>query len=101
MKPLNTFRQKLDQIVSDTKVQISSIRNDIKLVPETAQQLAKNTQVIMDEAIIKIEAMSKQLVQEKIFNAEYKVQIQKAVDEIQSVVNNTLDTIKDAINRAK
>lgn len=101
MSTTHNFKQQIDQVLSDIKVQINSIQNDLEIVPETIQQIAKNAQVILDEALIKVEALSKQVMNDKIINDQNKAQIHKAVNELQKVINNTFSFVKEAINKAK
>ncbi len=101
MNPLHSIKENIDQIVSDTKVQIKSIQNDLKILPETAQQLTQNAQVALDEVTVRIEALSKQLLNEKVLNDRYKLQVQKTVKEIHKLVNEALDSLKKAIQKAK
>lgn len=101
MSSLDNFRVQINQILSDTKVQIVSIQNDLEIVPETIRQLTSNAQFLLDEALIKIEALSKQLMNDKVINDQNRSQINKAVAELQKMVNNTYSFIKGAINKAK
>lgn len=101
MASLDFFKNNVDQFVSDVKVQISSIQNDIKVLPETIQQIAANSQVLMGEARIKLESLTDGIIQGDLLKKDYKPEIQRVVVELQTSVTKMLDSIKNAIEKAK
>lgn len=101
MSNFESIKSNLSQIISDVKIQIESIQNDIKILPETIQQIAANSQVLLGQARMQIEAVSDEVLNGKIFNKDYKPEIQRVVTELQSSVIKMLDSIKTAIEKAK
>lgn len=101
MSNFESIKNNLSQIISDVKIQIESIQNDIKILPETIQQIAANSQVLLGQARMQIEAVSDEVLNGKIFNKDYKPEIQRVVTELQSSVIKMLDSIKTAIEKAK
>lgn len=101
MSNFESIKNNLSQIISDVKIQIESIQNDIKILPETIQQIAANSQVLLGQARMQIEAISDEVLNGKIFNKDYKPEIQRVVTELQSSVIKMLDSIKTAIEKAK
>lgn len=101
MASFDFIKNNFDQFVSDVKVQISSIQNDIKILPETIQQVAANSQVLLGEARIKIESLADGVINGDLLKKDYKPEIQRVVVELQSSVTKMLDSIKNAIEKAK
>lgn len=101
MANLEFIKNNIEQLIADVKVQVSSIQNDIKVLPETVQQIAANSQVLLGEARMTFEAVSDEFVKGELFKKDYKPEIQKVVVELQSSVTKMLDSIKNAIEKAK
>ncbi len=101
MSNFNFIKGNLDQLVSDAKVQIESIKNDIRILPETLEQIAANSQVLMGQARMQIESVSDDLLKGKFFNKDYQSEIKHVVVELQTSVTKMLDSIKNAIEKAK
>lgn len=101
MASLDFLKKNIDQLVADVKTQAASIQNDIKILPETIQQLAANSQVLLGEARMKFEAVSDDLLKGDLFKKDYTPEIQKVVVELQTSVTKMLDSIKNAIEKAK
>jgi hypothetical protein len=101
MSNLDSIKANFNQLLSDVKVQIESIQNDIKILPETLSQIAANSQVLMGQARMQIEAVSEEVINGKIFNKDYKPEIKRVVTELQTSVIKMLDSIKNAIEKAK
>ncbi|HUH75570.1 MAG TPA: hypothetical protein VLZ75_14340 [Chitinophagales bacterium] len=101
MSNFDSIKNNVDQIISDVKVQIASIQNDIKILPETVEQIAANSQVLLGQARMQIEAVSDDLLKGKLFKKDYKPEIQRVVTELQTSVIKMLDSIKNAIEKAK
>lgn len=96
-----TLKNGFQQLMADTKVQMESIQNDIRLIPETLEQLAENSQVLMGQTRMQIEAMTDKIMDGTFFQKEYKTQIQHTVTELQTAVVKMLDSIKNAIEKAR
>lgn len=96
-----TLESKLNLFLSDVKVQLKSVQNDIRLIPETVEQIAANSQVLLGQARMGIESMTDKLVDGDLFKKDYKLQIQHVVTELQTSVVKMLDSIKNAIEKAK
>lgn len=101
MANLDFIKNNFDQFVNDVKVQVSSIQNDIKILPETIQQVAANSQVLMGEARIKIESLSDGFLKGDLLKKNYKPEVQRVVVELQTSITKMLDSIKNAIEKAK
>lgn len=101
MRDINSIKKDINQLITDARVQLDSLQNEIKILPDTLQQLASNSQVIFDEARMKIEKASDKFIKENPLNKNYKDQIQNVVDKVHTSINQTLDAIKDAIEKAK
>ena len=101
MSNLDSIKANFNQLLSDVKVQIESIQNDIKILPETVSQIAANSQVLMGQARMQIESVSEEVINGKIFNKDYKPEIKRVVTELQTSVIKMLDSIKNAIQKAK
>lgn len=101
MSNLDSIKTNFNQIVSDIKVQFESIQNDIKVLPETVEQIAANSQVLLGQARMQIETVSDEIIKGKFFKKDYKPEIQRVVTELQTSVIKMLDSIKNAIEKAK
>ncbi len=101
MANLEFIKKNIEQLVADVKVQVSSIQNDIKVLPETVQQLAANSQVLLGEARMKFESVTDEFVKGDLFKKDYKPEIQRVVTELQTSVTKMLDSVKNAIEKAK
>lgn len=101
MASIDFIKNNLDQLIADTKVQLESIQNDIKVLPETIQQIAANSQVLMSEARTKLESVADGFINGDLLKKDYKPEIQKVVVELQTSVTKILDSIKKAIEKAK
>ena len=101
MSKFDSIKINFDQIVSDVKVQFESIQNDIKVIPGTIEQIAANSQEFLGMARVQFEAASDKIFKEKILNKDYKPEIQRVVTELQTSVIKMLDSIKNAIEKAK
>ena len=101
MSKFNSIKNNFDQIVSDVKVQFESIQNDIKVIPGTIEQIAANSQEFLGMARVQFEAVSDKILNEKILKKDYKPEIQRVVTELQTSVIKMLDSIKNAIEKAK
>jgi|GEM_PF-3681174 len=95
------FKENLDKFVQDAKVQVESLQNDIKVLPETVQQILANSQVLLGEARVKFEALSDEVIKGDFLKKDYRPEIEKVVVELQTSVSRMFDSIKDAINKAK
>ena len=67
----------------------------------TIQQIAANSQVLMGEARIKLESLTDGIIQGDLLKKDYKPEIQRVVVELQTSVTKMLDSIKNAIEKAK
>lgn len=101
MAGVDFIKNNFNQLISDVKVQISSIENDIKILPETIQQVASNSQVLLGEARIKFESLADGIIHGDLLKKDYKPEIQRVVVELQTSVTKMLDSIKNAIEKAK
>lgn len=101
MANFDFIKKNAEQLIADAKIHVASIQNDIKVLPETVQQLAANSQVLLGEARMKFEAVSDDLLKGDLFKKDYKPEIQKVVVELQTSVTKMLDSIKNAIEKAK
>lgn len=101
MAGVDFIKNNFNQLISDVKVQISSIENDIKILPETIQQVASNSQVLLGEVRIKFESLADGIIHGDLLKKDYKPEIQRVVVELQTSVTKMLDSIKNAIEKAK
>ncbi|MCO5229855.1 MAG: hypothetical protein M9958_01735 [Chitinophagales bacterium] len=98
---LESFKKNLDLFVSDVKVQIDSIQNDIKVFPETLEQLAANSQVLFGQAKAQFQTIGAEFKNGNLLKKDFKPQIQKVTVELQTAVIKMLDSVKRAIENAK
>ena len=101
MSNFDSIKNNLNQLLADAKIQIESVKNDFRVLPETVAQIASNSQVLMGQARMQVEAVSDEILKGDFFKKDYKPEVQRVVTELQTSVVKMLDSIKNAIQKAK
>ncbi|MCO5233660.1 MAG: hypothetical protein LC105_07835 [Chitinophagales bacterium] len=101
MANLESFKKNWDLFISDVKIQVESVKNDIKVLPETIEQLASNSQVLLGQAKAQLQTISAEFQNGNLLKKDFKPQIKKVTVELQTAVIKMLDSVKHAIEKAK
>lgn len=95
------FVDNFDQLLDDAKVQVESLSNDLKELPETVQGLLAEGQEKLHVAREQADLLKTQILTGEIFQKDYKPEIQKVVSELETATQQIFESIKTAISNAK
>jgi hypothetical protein len=101
MANLKFFVDNFDQLLGDAKVQVESLSNDFKELPDAIQGLLYEGQEKLQAAKEQADVLKAQILTGEIFQNDYKPEIQRVVSELESATQQIFESIKIAINNAK
>ena len=101
MEDFKFFIDNFDKLMADAGIQVESLTNDLKALPETLEQTIANVQVQAEAIKEKVEATTQQLLSGELLQQDFRPELQKIVADVEEKVDAVFTEIKSAIERAK
>lgn len=101
MADLEFFRANFDRFLADAQVQIESLSNDLKDLPNTLQQVVIEGQGKVEEVKALVEQGIADLQSGELLSKDYTPEIKDAVEKLETAVQEIYVSIRNAIENAK
>ena len=101
MANLQFFMENFDKFLEDTKIQVESLGNDLKDLPESLQQTARGVEEQVASITERIPAASRELLSGALLKRDLRPELSQAVSHLEMEVDELFTRIKSAIEKAK
>lgn len=101
MANLQFFRENFDKFLEDAKVQVESLTNDFKDIPDGIQETLAQFQQELPHLGEKFATASRNVLNGTLVNKDFRPALQEIVSHLEKEVDNIYVRIKSAIEKAK